>query len=131
MKKVFISALFFLFILFSFSFSMFGSVVEPEDKKEIIKKVSSTQVPFLENKGQIKDEKTSSDSQTVQKPLRCAREDEQHKQDDGAVADQGRQSGRKGLSPAGVQSVRKEVSLKRTGCGGGGEAQDESLQEVC
>ena len=45
-----------LFILFCFSFSAMGAVQEVENRREILNKVYSSQIPFIENKGQIKDE---------------------------------------------------------------------------
>jgi len=51
-----VSVFFFIFVLFSFSYSAIGSVLKEENKREILNKVYTLQIPFIENKGQIKDE---------------------------------------------------------------------------
>jgi len=50
-----ITILTFFFILFSFTYSAMGSVVKEKDKREILNKVYTLKIPFIENKGQIKD----------------------------------------------------------------------------
>ena len=45
-----------LSILLFFSHSVMGSVVKEKDKREILNKVYTLKIPFIENKGQIKDE---------------------------------------------------------------------------
>jgi len=45
-----------LFILLFFGYSAMGSVVKEKDKREILNKVYTLKIPFIENKGQIKDE---------------------------------------------------------------------------
>jgi len=42
--------------LFIFNYSAMGSVVKEKDKKEILNKAYTLRIPFIENKGQIKDE---------------------------------------------------------------------------
>jgi len=46
----------FFFILFSSSYLAMGSVLKEENKREILNKVYTLQIPFIENKGQIKGE---------------------------------------------------------------------------
>ena len=46
----------FFFILFFFTYSAMGAVQEVENRRKILNKVYSLQIPFIENKGQIKDE---------------------------------------------------------------------------
>ncbi|AMM40315.1 hypothetical protein HS1_000509 [Candidatus Desulfofervidus auxilii] len=46
----------FFFILFSFTYSAIGTVVKEKDKREILNKVYTLKIPFIENKGQIKGE---------------------------------------------------------------------------
>jgi len=41
------------FILFFFTYSAIGSVLKEKDKRKLLNKVSSLQIPFIENKGQI------------------------------------------------------------------------------
>ena len=41
------------FFLFSFTYSAMGAVVKEENKREILNKLSSLKIPFIENKGQI------------------------------------------------------------------------------
>ena len=41
------------FILFFLTYSAIGSVLKEKDKKKLLNKVSSLQIPFIENKGQI------------------------------------------------------------------------------
>jgi len=55
-KRITIMVLTFFFILFSFTYSAMGSVVKEKDKREILNKVYTLKIPFIENKGQIKDE---------------------------------------------------------------------------
>ena len=45
----------FLFILFCFTSSTMGSVAKDENRREILNRVHSLQIPFIENAGQIKD----------------------------------------------------------------------------
>ncbi len=45
----------FLFILFCFTCSAMGSVSKDENKRRILNRVHSLQIPFIENMGQIKD----------------------------------------------------------------------------
>ena len=52
-KKAAITAFILLFI---FNYSAIGSVVKEKDKKEILNKAYTLKIPFIENKGQIKDE---------------------------------------------------------------------------
>ncbi|MCD6255581.1 MAG: SBBP repeat-containing protein, partial [Deltaproteobacteria bacterium] len=52
-KKAAITAFILLFI---FNYSAIGSVVKEKDKKEILNKACILKIPFIENKGQIKDE---------------------------------------------------------------------------
>jgi len=45
------------FILLFFSYSAIAKVPDEANKKEILNKVKTLQIPFIENKGQIKDKK--------------------------------------------------------------------------
>jgi len=45
-----------LSILLSFTYSAIGAVVKEKDKREILNKAYTLQIPFIENKGQIKGE---------------------------------------------------------------------------
>jgi hypothetical protein len=45
----------FFFILFSFCSSATGKIPNEENKKEILNKIKTLKIPFIENKGQIKD----------------------------------------------------------------------------
>jgi len=45
----------FFFILFSSSYLAMGSALKEENKREILNKAYTLQIPFIENKGQIKD----------------------------------------------------------------------------
>ena len=51
-----IMVLTFFFILFSFTYLAMGSVVKEKDKREILNKIYTLKIPFIENKGQIKGE---------------------------------------------------------------------------
>ena len=53
-KKITIMVLTFFFILFSFTYSAIGTVVKEKNKREILNKVYTLKIPFIENKGQIK-----------------------------------------------------------------------------
>jgi hypothetical protein len=53
-RKIALMASAFFFILFSFISSANGSVPNEENKKEILNKFKTLQIPFIENKGQIK-----------------------------------------------------------------------------
>ena len=52
-KKAAITAFILLFI---FNYSAIGAALKEKDKKEILNKAYTLQIPFIENKGQIKDE---------------------------------------------------------------------------
>jgi hypothetical protein len=54
-RKIALMASAFLFILLFFSYPANGSVPDEANKKEILNKVKTLQIPFIENKGQIKD----------------------------------------------------------------------------
>ncbi|RLA85306.1 MAG: hypothetical protein DRG31_03340, partial [Deltaproteobacteria bacterium] len=43
-------------LLFSFNYSAIGAALKEKDKKEILNKAYILKIPFIENKGQIKDE---------------------------------------------------------------------------
>ncbi|MEA2066811.1 MAG: hypothetical protein U9O65_06970, partial [Thermotogota bacterium] len=45
----------FIFFVLFFSYSAMGSVPNKEDEGKILNKVYKLQIPFIENKGQIKD----------------------------------------------------------------------------
>ena len=49
----------FFFILFSSSYLAMGSALKEENKREILNKAYTLQIPFIENKGQIKGESVS------------------------------------------------------------------------
>jgi hypothetical protein len=55
----------FFFILFAFISSANGSVPDEANKKEILNKIKTLQIPFIENKGQIKDKKVSFYAKTM------------------------------------------------------------------
>ncbi len=55
-KRITMMVLTFFFILFSFTYLAMGSVVKEKDKREILNKIYTLKIPFIENKGQIKGE---------------------------------------------------------------------------
>ena len=52
-KKTIITSFILLFI---FNYSAIGAALKEKDKKEILNKAYTLKIPFIENKGQIKDE---------------------------------------------------------------------------
>jgi hypothetical protein len=54
-KRLALTVSIFFLILFSFISSAISSVPDEANKKEILNKVKTLQIPFIENKGQIKD----------------------------------------------------------------------------
>ena len=57
MKKIVVRGFFLLFIFCWLSSSAIGSVTKEGNREEILNKVSTVQIPFIENKGQIKDKR--------------------------------------------------------------------------
>ena len=55
-QKITLIVLTICFVLLSLNYSAVGAIQKGEDRKEILKKASALQVPFIENQGQIKGE---------------------------------------------------------------------------
>jgi hypothetical protein len=64
-RKIALMASSFFFIIFSFISSAISSVPDEANKKEILNKFKTLQIPFIENKGQIKDKKVGFYAKTM------------------------------------------------------------------